>query len=168
MYNLTQMSFRPHVFTLYQHKPPTHLLLHSIIYRSPWGLSDKEFCLQCRRHRFNLWVRKIPWSNGNPLQNSCLKNSMDRGDWWATIYGAARVRHNLVTKPPQAVFTPVPECRQTQEHTCLGLNSASSSAASYSVFLWFIFKRIKIFFNTLDPSGARSVNRFQCLECCER
>ena len=36
---------------------------------------------------------------------------MDRGDWWATIYGAARVRHNLVAKPPQAVFTPVPECR---------------------------------------------------------
>ena len=25
-------------------------------------------CLQCRMHRFNLWVRKIPWRrNGNPL-----------------------------------------------------------------------------------------------------
>ena len=22
--------------------------------------------------------------NGNPLQYSCLKNSMDRGAWWAT------------------------------------------------------------------------------------
>ena len=21
--------------------------------------------------------------NGNPLQYSCLENSMDRGDWWA-------------------------------------------------------------------------------------
>ena len=21
--------------------------------------------------------------NGNPLQNSCLENSMDRGAWWA-------------------------------------------------------------------------------------
>ena len=23
--------------------------------------------------------------NGNPLQHSCLENSMDRGAWWATI-----------------------------------------------------------------------------------
>ena len=22
---------------------------------------------------------------GNPLQYSCLKNAMDRGDWWATV-----------------------------------------------------------------------------------
>ena len=26
--------------------------------------------------------------NGNPLQNSCLENPMDRGAWWATVYGA--------------------------------------------------------------------------------
>ena len=25
--------------------------------------------------------------NGNPLQYSCLENSMDRGDWWATVHG---------------------------------------------------------------------------------
>ena len=24
--------------------------------------------------------------NGNPLQNSCLENSMDRGAWWATVH----------------------------------------------------------------------------------
>ena len=24
--------------------------------------------------------------NGNPLQYSCLENSMDRGTWWATVY----------------------------------------------------------------------------------
>ena len=23
--------------------------------------------------------------NGNPLQDSCLKNLMDRGDWWAPV-----------------------------------------------------------------------------------
>ena len=27
--------------------------------------------------------------NGNPCQYSCLKNSMDRGAWWATVYGVA-------------------------------------------------------------------------------
>ena len=26
--------------------------------------------------------------NGNPLQYSCLENSMDRGAWWATVHGA--------------------------------------------------------------------------------
>ena len=33
--------------------------------------------------------------NGNPLQYSCLGNSMDRGVWQAIV---PRVRHNLVTK----------------------------------------------------------------------
>ena len=27
--------------------------------------------------------------NGNPLQYSCLENSMDRSVWWATVYGVA-------------------------------------------------------------------------------
>ena len=27
--------------------------------------------------------------SGNPLQYSCLENSMDRGAWWATVHGAA-------------------------------------------------------------------------------
>ena len=28
--------------------------------------------------------------NGNPLQYSCLKNPMDRGAWWPTVYGVVR------------------------------------------------------------------------------
>ena len=28
--------------------------------------------------------------NGNPLQNSCLENSVDRGAWWAAVYGVAQ------------------------------------------------------------------------------
>ena len=28
--------------------------------------------------------------NGNPLQYSCLENSMDRGAWWAAVYGVAQ------------------------------------------------------------------------------
>ena len=27
--------------------------------------------------------------NGNPLQDSCLGNSLDRGAWWATVHGVA-------------------------------------------------------------------------------
>ena len=29
-------------------------------------------------------------ANGNPLQYSCLENSMDRGSWWATAHGVAK------------------------------------------------------------------------------
>ena len=36
------------------------------------------------------WVRASGEGNGNPLQYSCLKNSMDRGAWWATVYRAAK------------------------------------------------------------------------------
>ena len=28
--------------------------------------------------------------NGNPLQNSCLKNPRDGGAWWAAVYGVAQ------------------------------------------------------------------------------
>ena len=28
--------------------------------------------------------------HGNPLQYSCLKNSMDRGNWWATVHEVAK------------------------------------------------------------------------------
>ena len=28
--------------------------------------------------------------NGNPLQYSCLGNPMDRGAWWATVYGVTK------------------------------------------------------------------------------
>ena len=28
--------------------------------------------------------------NGNPLQYSCLENSMDRRAWWSTVHGVAK------------------------------------------------------------------------------
>ena len=30
--------------------------------------------------------------NGNPLQYSYLENSMDRGAWWATVHGVAKLQ----------------------------------------------------------------------------
>ena len=30
--------------------------------------------------------------NGTPLQSSCLENPMDRGAWWAAVYGVAKSR----------------------------------------------------------------------------
>ena len=37
--------------------------------------------------------------NGNPLRY-CLENPMDNGAWWTIIHGAARVGHDIATKPP--------------------------------------------------------------------
>ena len=35
--------------------------------------------------------------HGNPLQYSCLENSMDRGAWWLPSMGSQRVGHDLAT-----------------------------------------------------------------------
>ena len=40
---------------------------------------------------FNPWIEKIAREgNGNPLQYSCLKNSMDRGACQATVHEVAK------------------------------------------------------------------------------
>ena len=28
--------------------------------------------------------------NGNPLQYSCLENSIDKGAWWVTVHGTTK------------------------------------------------------------------------------
>ena len=40
------------------------------------------------------WGRSPERGNSNPLQYSCLKNSMDRGAWQATVHGAERVGYD--------------------------------------------------------------------------
>ena len=35
--------------------------------------------------------------NGSRLQYSCLGNPMDRGAWWVTVHGVARVRNDWAT-----------------------------------------------------------------------
>ena len=52
------------------------------------------------------WGRSPGEGNGIPLQYACLRNPMDRGAWWATVHGVARVGHDLETKlpPPKVVM----------------------------------------------------------------
>ena len=45
--------------------------------------------------------RSLGGRHGSALQYSCLENPMDRGAWQATVYGAARVRHDRATKYAQ-------------------------------------------------------------------
>ena len=40
---------------------------------------------------FDTWVRKTPEEgSGNPLQYSCLENSMEKGAWWAAVHGVTK------------------------------------------------------------------------------
>ena len=54
-----------------------------------------ESTCQSRRHRF--WTWRSPGGNDNPLQYSCLENSMDRGARQAIVHGIAKSRHDCVT-----------------------------------------------------------------------
>ena len=63
------------------------------------GLSGKESTWQAGDMGSVPGLGRSPGEeNGNPFQYSCLGKPMDRGAWWATIYGVARVRRNLVTR----------------------------------------------------------------------
>ena len=56
--------------------------------------SGKESTCQSWRHKryvFDLWVRKIPiLGYDNPLQYSCLENSMGRRGWRAKVHGVTK------------------------------------------------------------------------------
>jgi len=66
----------------------------------PWWLRGKESACLGNRLCFNPWVGKFPGGgNGNPLQDSCPGDPMDRGYWQVIVHGVAReFRHDLVTK----------------------------------------------------------------------
>ena len=52
------------------------------------GSDDKEFaCNATDVGSIPGWGRSPGEGNGNPLQHSFQKNSMDRGAWWAIVYG---------------------------------------------------------------------------------
>ena len=58
----------------------------------PGSTSGKESTCQYRRykrHGFDPWVRKIPWSKKCiPFQYSCLENATGRGTWRSIIHWA--------------------------------------------------------------------------------
>ena len=58
---------------------------------------DKKvsFIKQCRWYYYVDIIVINGEGNGNPLQYSCLENSMDRGAWWAAVHGVAEGRTRL-------------------------------------------------------------------------
>ena len=67
-----------------------------ISYGIPWWLSGEESACQCKRCDSIPVLRRSPGEgNSNPLQYSGLRNPMDRGAWWATVYGVAKSQTQL-------------------------------------------------------------------------
>ena len=81
-----------------------HSLLWSTHQELLWWLSGKESAYNARDTDLIPGSGRTPGEgNGNPFQYSCLGNPKDRGAWWATIHGVARVGHDLGTKSPQPI-----------------------------------------------------------------
>ena len=56
----------------------------------PWWLSGKESACQCRRHRFNPWVRKIPWQRKWKPTPIFLPGKLHgHGAWRTIVHGVA-------------------------------------------------------------------------------
>ena len=80
--------------------PHCRCILYGLSHQgSPGDANSKEPACPFRRHkrhRFNPWVRKIPWKRAwQSTPYSCLENFMDRGSWQTTIHGVAKNRTQL-------------------------------------------------------------------------
>ena len=69
-----------------------YLLLHlsssHLFYGRPGGSDGKESACNAGDPGLISGSRRSPGErNGNPLQYSCLGNSIDRGAWWAIVHG---------------------------------------------------------------------------------
>ena len=64
-------------------------------------------CLQCWRPKIDPWVRKIPWRRKwQPLQHSCLEDSMNRRAWQATVHGVTKSL-DLTEQLTVSLFSPL-------------------------------------------------------------
>ena len=61
--------------------------------------------MRCKRHRFDLWVGKIPGEeHGNPFQYSCLESPMDGGAWGATVQRVTKTQTTEATSHHGRVY----------------------------------------------------------------
>ena len=77
----------------------TLYLSHRLCLGLPQRLSNKNppANRRRRRHRFNPWVRKIPWRRKwQPIQYSCRKTPMDSRAWWPTVQRVAERQLRLI------------------------------------------------------------------------
>ena len=76
---------------------------HSLV-GFPGGLDDKESALLGDPSLIPGLGRAPGEENSNPLQYSCLGNSVDRGAWWATVHGVATTGLSHFVPFPTTLF----------------------------------------------------------------
>ena len=71
-----------------------------------WNDASCSYCkninIEC-----HIWPFLRQWDgegDGTPLQYSCLENPMDRGAWWAAVYGVAEGQKHWATSLPLLTF----------------------------------------------------------------
>ena len=64
----------------------------SLVGSSPRGREESDMTEQLH---FDFSLSRIGEGNGNPIQYSCLENSMDRGAWRATVHGVPNSQTRL-------------------------------------------------------------------------
>ena len=77
--------------------PLTFLYVHFIFLSFPGGSDGKESACSAGDLGSIPGLGRSPGEgHGNPLQYSCLENSMDRGAWRAAVCGVAKSRSRLI------------------------------------------------------------------------
>ena len=74
------------------HNVPFSKYSLSIYYMGlPWRLSGKESAFQCRRCRFNPWIRKMPWRRKwQPSPIFLPGKSHGQRSWWVSVHGVSK------------------------------------------------------------------------------
>ena len=71
----------------------------SVLLGFPGGANGRELACQFRRqrrHQFDPWSGNSPGGgHGNPLQDSCLENPMDRRAWQPVLHGVTKSQTRL-------------------------------------------------------------------------
>ena len=112
-----------------------------VLSQSPLPLAGKESaCNAADPGSIPGLGRSLGEGNGNPLQYSCLENSMDSGVRWTTVMGSQRVGHDWATNTFTFLFpTPsIPVSYMTWNKGC-ELRGLQKSSRSFLGLLFFIF-----------------------------
>ena len=73
-------------------------LIINICYRDAYRASLVAQMVKNLSAMQEIWVRSLAWEDSpggghnNQLQYSCLENPMDRGAWWVTVHGVAKIQ----------------------------------------------------------------------------
>ena len=119
---------------------------------SPWGREELD---TTERLHFHFSLSCIGEGNGNPLQYSCLENTVDRGAWRPVVHGVAKSQTRLKRLSMHALVAQMvknlPAVQETRVPS-LGLEDAleEKMAAHSSILAWKIPWRE-------EPGGLQSM-----------